>query len=209
MHMRPKGRGDGLVIEAVGDELVVYDERSQTAHGLSPEAAAVWRSCDGSRSSAEIAEEVGLEQAVVDRALAELRAGDLLEEEITVRPGYSRREAAVRMARIGGAAFVAPFVYSVSVASAATCVCSPNAKGCTATGSPSTNCQGTGGTSGAKGTGCDCCTCVCYEGTGDSHWCVTSTCVAGGSPAPGGNCAGCCSGACAGHSTTCSSGNPT
>ena len=34
-------------------------------------------------------------------------------------PGYSRREAAIRLARIGGAALAAPLVYSVDVGSAA------------------------------------------------------------------------------------------
>ena len=208
MHSRPKARTEDLIVERVEDELVVYDQRSQAAHALSREATAVWESCDGSLAASDIGEHAGLETAAVEGALAELRANDLLDDEIAVQSGYSRREVAAKFAAIGGAAFAAPFIYSVSIASAQGCPCTLNKPGCTTNGNPvpnSGNCT-TGGVSGAKGCDCDCCSGVCYEGTANARFCVSDACVAGGMPAPGGDCTQCCSGACAGASKTCSSG---
>ena len=110
MHSRPKARTEDLIVERVEDELVVYDQRSQAAHALSREATAVWESCDGSLAASDIGEHAGLEAAAVEGALAELRANDLLDDEIAVQSGYSRREVAAKFAAIGGAAFAAPFI---------------------------------------------------------------------------------------------------
>ena len=44
---KPLARSEELVIEELGDELLVYDERTQRAHCLSATAARVWRACDG------------------------------------------------------------------------------------------------------------------------------------------------------------------
>ena len=211
MQNRPKARTEDLIVERVEDELVVYDTRSQAAHALSREATAVWESCDGSVSVDDIGGRLGFEPAVVERALAELRACDLFDEGITVRNGHTRREVAAKFAAVGGAAFAAPFIFSVSIASAAGCPCTLNKPGCTTNGNRvphSGNCT-TGGTSGAKGCDCDCCSGVCYEGQANARFCVSDACVAGGmdvhsKPA----CSTCCSGACSGNSTTCSSGDP-
>lgn len=211
MHDRPAARTDGLVTEAVEDELVVYDERTQTAHGLSREAAAVWSRCDGRRSSVEIGEEVGVGAEVVDRVLDELRSKDLLEEAIVVRSGYSRREAALKFAKVGGAAFVAPFVYSVSVASAATaCVCSHTGTTQNYCPVPNTSNCATNNTSGAVACDCDCQSSMCYEGTANDRWCVPAGCLPGGTVLPSTTpCTACCAQVCAGSSHTCASSNPT
>ena len=52
----PTPRADGLLIQAVGDEAVVYDLTSKDAHCLKPLAAFVFRSCDGTSSLGQIAE---------------------------------------------------------------------------------------------------------------------------------------------------------
>jgi hypothetical protein len=108
-------RTDDVVTERVDDELVVYDQLSQTAHCLSAEAASVWAQCDGKLSPAEIAAELRLEPTIVSRALDELNGAGLLDDEGLVSPGVSRREAAVRLAKVGGAAFAAPLIYSVAI----------------------------------------------------------------------------------------------
>lgn len=115
----------GVVVERIDDELVIYDQRSQTAHSLSAAAASVWEHCDGQRLSVEIAGELSLEPEMVERALGELRGCGLLEGSTSEAPGYSRREATVRLAKIGGAAFAAPLIYSVAIGpamAAASCV---------------------------------------------------------------------------------------
>jgi hypothetical protein len=115
---RPRGRTTGVVKERIGDELVVYDQVGDVAHCLSADAAGVWEHCDGRRSPEQISEELGLELAVVERALRELRACSLLDE-VHDGGGFSRREATLRIVKVGGAALTAPLIYSVAVPSAA------------------------------------------------------------------------------------------
>ena len=53
--MRPESRREQLLAQSVGDELVIYDERTHEAHHLSPTAAQVWRHADGERDVADLA----------------------------------------------------------------------------------------------------------------------------------------------------------
>src|SRR3954452_15932411 len=51
----PAARSDGLLIEPVGDETVIYDTDSKQAHCLKPLAAIVFGCCDGHATVGEIA----------------------------------------------------------------------------------------------------------------------------------------------------------
>jgi hypothetical protein len=51
---RPEARTSGVVVKAVGDEVLVYDLARHRAHSLNPVAAAVWRACDGTRDVAAL-----------------------------------------------------------------------------------------------------------------------------------------------------------
>ena len=51
----PAARSDGLLIESVGDETVIYDTRSKEAHCLKPLAAIVFGCSDGRATVGEIA----------------------------------------------------------------------------------------------------------------------------------------------------------
>ncbi len=113
MSVYPCARRDGLVSELVGDELVLYDKRTQTAHSLSADATLIWGRCDGRTSPAQIANALALEPAIVRRALTDLTDAGLLEAQGA--RSYSRREAAKRLAKVGGAALLAPTVYSVAI----------------------------------------------------------------------------------------------
>src|SRR5579863_295005 len=104
----PRARRDGLLEEPVGEELLLYDQESHTAHCLSPIAACVWRHCDGERDVAELGRLAGASEGLVAGALYELREKDLLVAEPELMQstvsGESRREAIVRVARYGAAA---------------------------------------------------------------------------------------------------------
>jgi hypothetical protein len=119
----PRARKDGLLEEAVGEELLLYDRNSHTAHCLSPIAAAVWRHCDGEHDPTDLAELTGVSESLVADALQELRAKDLLAAEPTLTqnpvPGISRREAIGRVARIGAAAAGASLIVSTTAATPA------------------------------------------------------------------------------------------
>lgn len=107
----PRARKEGLVIEDVADEVLIYDQTSDKVHCLTREAAMVWRVCDGSTSPTELASALGLSQETVSAALDHLQEADLLEAPPSI--GITRREATVRMAKVGGAAAAAPMIYSI------------------------------------------------------------------------------------------------
>jgi hypothetical protein len=119
MPQLPPGRREGLVVERLGDELLVYDSETTRAHSLNGVAAAVWEACDGERDAAAIAELVGVPEDSAWRALSQLEERGLLDGELPVRMSgseYSRRQAVRRMGLIGAsAAFAAPLVKSIVV----------------------------------------------------------------------------------------------
>ena len=119
----PRARRDGLLEETVGEELLLYDRDSHTAHCLSPIAAGVWRHCDGERDVTELAELTRASESLVADALHELRGKDLLDAEPefmqSTATGISRREAIVRVARVGAAAAAAPLIVSATAATPA------------------------------------------------------------------------------------------
>jgi hypothetical protein len=119
----PRARRDGLLEETLGEELLLYDQNSHTAHCLSPIAACVWRHCDGERDVTELAELGGASKDLVADALHELREKDLLDAEPQIMqstlPGESRREAIIRVARYGAAAAGASLVVSATAATPA------------------------------------------------------------------------------------------
>jgi len=116
-------RAVDLIVRQVGPETVVYDRRRHRAHCLGPLAAAVWRSCDGRRSTAEIAQRVSaargepLDETAVRVALRRLERTGLIDgrtlqsDESDSGPhgaptGAGRREALRRVAALASLAVV-------------------------------------------------------------------------------------------------------
>jgi len=124
--MKPQAREDGLVVQELEDETLVYDLLSHKAHCLNRAARAVWRLCDGTRDEAALARLLGKELAggadedVVRLALRDLARARLLREPLTARPRVSRRRLIQRL----GQAAALPLVVSIvspTAAQAATC----------------------------------------------------------------------------------------
>ena len=174
MNDKPKARTQAIVSEAVSGDLVVFDESNMKAHSLSPVAASVWERCDGERSTRSIADELGLDEEIVKRAVADLSECALLDEgPLAIK--ISRRDAGKRFAKIGGAAFAAPLIYSVAIAPAmAAASCSSNGVACT-TGTTCCSGKCDGGTCGS----------CCHNGNSGccstaADCCTGTTCTAGG-----------------------------
>jgi hypothetical protein len=108
----PTARTDELLVEELGEELLVYDQRNDQVHCLGSAARTVWRACDGKTSVEQLGRALNLDCELVDRALGELEACGLLDDEAA--GGVTRREATGRLARIGAAAASAPLVYSIA-----------------------------------------------------------------------------------------------
>ena len=88
---KPLARKDGLVINELPEEVVIYDRESHKAHCLNKTAALVWRRCDGRTTPARIAQSVGrdlqthVSEDLVWYALEQLAKDDLLTEKVVPR----------------------------------------------------------------------------------------------------------------------------
>jgi hypothetical protein len=114
---KPLARSEELVVEELGDELLVYDETSHRAHCLGSTAARVWRACDGETTVDALSARLDLDREMVARALDELRECELLEGEsgaAHVGNGMTRRDLTFRAAKVGAAAAAAPLIWSVT-----------------------------------------------------------------------------------------------
>lgn len=135
----PRARSQRLLVEEVGDEVVVYDLDNDFAHLLNATTAAVWRRCDGRSSFAAIAEGVKaalgepIGEPVVLDALAQLQKTNLLEGPIDLpEHGLSRRQI---LKGIGIAAVTIPVVTTVLAPTPAAAASVGNAIGASCLGS--------------------------------------------------------------------------
>ncbi|HJQ67368.1 MAG TPA: PqqD family peptide modification chaperone [Blastocatellia bacterium] len=137
-QLAPQARSNGLVVEELADEVLVYDLDRDRAHCLNQTAANVWRLCDGKSSPAEIAARLGVElepaaaQEVVWTAIDQLGRAGLLDKKVKrPTPSISRRDVMKKIAV--AAAIGVPAVTSV-VAPKAThaATCRPSGQSCTA-----------------------------------------------------------------------------
>lgn len=125
-------RTDGLLVEKVGDETVIYDTVSKHAHCLSPLAAAVFEHCDGrtpvDQAAKAVSESLGepVDAVRVLDAVAQLEERELMAPPPTLRASLSRREMIRRTAAVGAAAAATPLIVSIvapTPAAAATPTC--------------------------------------------------------------------------------------
>jgi hypothetical protein len=114
-------RTDGLVVEGVGDQLLIYDESADVAHSLSPVASAIWSACREGASLDDLTELVGGLQPEVDaEGLALTALAELLDKALLLDRGdaMSRRDALRRIAFTASAALVATAVVPPAAAMA-------------------------------------------------------------------------------------------
>jgi hypothetical protein len=121
---RPFARSQDLVVEELGDELLVYDLDGDNVHCLTPTAARVWRACDGKIDASDLADELDLGADDVSRALSELDASRLLVSTpfgnvAKANGGLSRRDFGLRVGKVTAAAAAAPLIISIVAPTAA------------------------------------------------------------------------------------------
>lgn len=117
----PTARDEGLIIQEMADEVLVYDRERYKAHCLNKTAALVWRHCDGKTTVADIARlmrdelQMPVGEELVWLGVEQLQKAHLLGKSAgRVRPqqgGMSRRKA---LQKLGWAAAVGlPLVTSI------------------------------------------------------------------------------------------------
>ena len=141
---KPRARTEGLVIQTLPDETLVYDRDRDLAHCLNQTAALVWNQCDGSSTTKQIARAVStdlnhpIDERFVWVALDQLGRNHLLIDGAPPPPssGINRREVIRALALT--ATISVPLVASIvapTPAQAATCLpagatCSTGAECC-------------------------------------------------------------------------------
>src|SRR5437667_7426557 len=105
-EQRPRARKEGLLIERLPDEVLVYDLDRKKAHCLNGSAALIWNHCDGKTSVEGISRilqqqtQEKITDDVVWLGLDQLYEARLMETRV-VRPGIkgrlSRRELVKRI----------------------------------------------------------------------------------------------------------------
>ncbi len=141
---RPVARTEGMIVEELDGEVIIYDTERNKAHALNPLAARIWKHCDGERTVTDFTGLFAVEtpdDAVVNcllqlERLHLLNAGSLGAGDVRV---LSRRQL-LRKVAIGAAAaaVVLPLVTTIVAPSAqatASCQglnasCDPETKPC-------------------------------------------------------------------------------
>ena len=154
MDTNPKARQNGLVVQEMPDEVLVYDLDTNKAHCLNTSAALVWRSCDGTRTAADIVHEFErsgagkVSEDFVWLAIDQLQENDLLENQVAPKfSGQSRRQVlkAIGLASVVAVPVIASLVAPKSALASVSCTCTGPVNCSAQAGCPSTvNCNGTG-----------------------------------------------------------------
>jgi hypothetical protein len=164
--MQPQRRTDGLLVEELPDETVVYDQARLEAHCLNRVATFVWKHCDGRTSTPEMVKllraemDVPADETMVGLVVEQLEELHLLVEQVRRTEGVarpSRRHVARRLAVLGLAGLIVTIPVPTALAA------SSRGQACTASSQCATGCccqdnsHGFGGKCGNQGTDCNNC----------------------------------------------------
>lgn len=134
-------RKEGLVIQEMPDEVLVFDLETNKAHCLNETAAFVWKACDGKNSVADITKLFGnqsgtsVPEDLVWLALDQLKEKNLIENtaEIVVDyNGMSRREVIrkVGLASVVALPLISSLVAPTAVIAQTSCTSNSRSNGC-------------------------------------------------------------------------------
>ena len=105
----PVRRTAGLVVRVQGDETLVLDTLTDTAHCLPADVARVWEACTAERSLAQVADAAGVSAEVAEASVEQLLDSSLLD----VPKGIDRRKFLRRSVLVGAGAVAVPVIQSV------------------------------------------------------------------------------------------------
>jgi hypothetical protein len=113
-----------LIARRIGDELLLFDEETSTAHCLNGIAGELWTACERESSSVEVADVLrprwpDIEEGVVRASLSQMAAAGVLEEMIDEERISAGRRDLIRKLGFAAAAVVPIVVTSVLIPPAA------------------------------------------------------------------------------------------
>jgi len=128
----PLARQNGLVVQEMPDEVLIYDLDSNKAHCLNHSASVIWKSCNGNNSVSDIVrhfESSGGGKVTEDfvwLAIDQLGENGLLTEDMAPRfSGQSRRQVlkTIGLASIVALPVIASLVAPPNALAAVSCAC--------------------------------------------------------------------------------------
>ncbi|WHZ25522.1 MAG: hypothetical protein OJF51_000317 [Nitrospira sp.] len=134
--MLPQAREEHLLVENLGDEVLVYDEDRNSAHRLNRTAALVWRQCDGQHTITELAALLHAELSIPADEELVLLTLDRLEKAHLLRqpfqrpatvPNVSRREVIRRLGLSGALILLLPIIDTITAPTPAMAQSRPDA----------------------------------------------------------------------------------
>jgi hypothetical protein len=135
--MKPVAKKEGLVLQELPGEVLIYDTAKNRAYCLNETSAFVWKACDGENSVDQISRMLAKEfKAPVNEDLVWLALDQLGKDELLSETPKSRFEGMTRrdvIRKVGFASMIAlPVVASLMAPTAAMAVaCSSGICGCT------------------------------------------------------------------------------
>jgi hypothetical protein len=120
----PRARKEGLLVQELSDEVLVYDLERHKAHCLNPTAALVWKNCDGRTSIREMARLLekstgtSADEEIVWCALNQLKKFRLLTEANDFPVGVERISRRALIRRVGTAAVLLPLITTIAAPTA-------------------------------------------------------------------------------------------
>lgn len=119
----PRARREGITVQSVKDEIILYDSGKDETHLLNQTSAIVWKLCDGTHTILEMAERVGQATGtapnpeLVHFALSQMERKGLMADgfEPSLTGTLTRRQFLTKFAL---AAAVVPIVQTMRVPSA-------------------------------------------------------------------------------------------
>ena len=138
-------RHNGLVVQEMPDEVLVYDMDTNKAHCLNQSAAFVWKSCDGNNTVGDIVRQFEangngkVTEDFVWLAIDQLNENGLMDSKIAPRfEGQSRRQVlkTIGLASMVALPVIASLVAPQKALGSVSCTCSGGT--CPASGCPTT-----------------------------------------------------------------------
>lgn len=141
MKLLPKARNSEIIVREFDRERLIYDLTTHRAYQLNETLMIIHQACDGKTNFSELKRKHKFTDDLIDFALDELQANNLLEGERTNHfSGFSRREI---IKRVGLASMVAlPMITGIIVPSAVNAAsnCAAQNRNCTFNNFQQSNC---------------------------------------------------------------------